>query len=807
MAELRDLLSEANDIKQKLKSMLEGKSVEEANAIKKTNDEYKKQISLLKNINEQVKNQKEINTEQVESIVEQESGLKSMTSIYQSMGNIEKQRLEHLRNTNTSITSNVESLSKMQDINKQISELTSDDITKKELLQRQYEAERDSLDKRGAGIREQIRLSDEVNSRARAFSNMTERQKDMLQKQLSVYDGIKDTIGGILDTASMVTSSIGGVIGMLTIGAGIAADKITDVNKQLGFTVRELNNAGTTAAGLGFFFEDTAGTVRGLTNEFGTMEAASGKTQLQVGLMATNLGISNTEAASLVGSFARMNEGSTDIAANMIATTKEFAKQNNVIPSDVLSDLAGNAEAFALYAKNGGENLIEAAVGAKQLGTDLGTVTGIADTLLDFESSITSELELAAILGRSINLNKARGLAYDGDQLGMMEEISKQMGGITAFNQMDVFQKRQAAQALGVSVAELQKILSNSENVEEQSNIIKQTFSEWGNVIDAGLNKYLGTSLKGLGGMIMMAGQFNMGLSMMQKPLSRLGSGLSGAIGKMGRLVGLGKKAGKVGGSLGSMVGKTNVTGPVSKIPETSGKGVSSLAKGIQKINPGKLIAGAGALVIAAGAVWVLGKGLQEFKGVEWKELFVMAAGIGVLALALAALGAVGPVVLIGAAALLVAAGAVWVFGKALQEITKGLESLNMIGDTITGLVSKVGGILALSASFTSLAASVGLLGAATTIALPALLGLSVAGKGIEFINNIFGSGEKADEVSGVGEGGLSEYESQMLRKMDTLINEVKSNRDIYLDKEKVTNVVMKTSERRTKNIFGLEVA
>ena len=46
-----------------------------------------------------------------------------------------------------------------------------------------------------------------------------------------------------------------------------------------------------------------------------------------------------------------------------------------------------------------------------------------------------------------------------------------------------------------------------------------------------------------------------------------------------------------------------------------------------------------------------------------------------------------------------------------------------------------------------------------------------------------------------------------MLNKMDTLINEVKSNRDVYLDKEKVTSTIIKTSERQTGNPFGLSVA
>ena len=188
-------------------------------------------------------------------------------------------------------------------------------------------------------------------------------------------------------------------------GLGFAADKVANVNKELGLTITEINTASASAAGLSFIFDDTAGTVKALASEFGTLDAATFGTQLNVGLISSNMGISNTEAATLIGSFARMNGGSTEIAADMIKTTKEYAKQNNVIPSAALSDLAANAEAFALFAKEGGKNMIEAAIGAQQLGTSIGTTARISEGLLDFENSITKELELGAILGKNINFN------------------------------------------------------------------------------------------------------------------------------------------------------------------------------------------------------------------------------------------------------------------------------------------------------------------------------------------------------------------------------------------------------------------
>ena len=46
--------------------------------------------------------------------------------------------------------------------------------------------------------------------------------------------------------------------------------------------------------------------------------------------MATNMGISGAEAANVVGSFARMNEGSAATAMDMAATTKAMGKAAGV---------------------------------------------------------------------------------------------------------------------------------------------------------------------------------------------------------------------------------------------------------------------------------------------------------------------------------------------------------------------------------------------------------------------------------------------------------------------------------------------
>jgi phage-related protein len=46
-----------------------------------------------------------------------------------------------------------------------------------------------------------------------------------------------------------------------------------------------------------------------------------------------------------------------------------------------------------------------------------------------------------------------------------------------------------------------------------------------------------------------------------------------------------------------------------------------------------------------------------------------------------------------------------------------------------------------------------------------------------------------------------------LISKMNELINAVKTNKDVYIDKEKITNTIVKSSEKQTQNLFGLGVA
>ena len=80
--------------------------------------------------------------------------------------------------------------------------------------------------------------------------------------------------------------------------------------------------------------------------------------------------------------------------------------------------------------------------------------------MLDFENSITAELEASAMLGQSINFNKARELAAQGDILGAQQATLSELEKKVDLDNLNFFQLQSIAKASGMEFSELQNKLN-----------------------------------------------------------------------------------------------------------------------------------------------------------------------------------------------------------------------------------------------------------------------------------------------------------------------------------------------------------
>ena len=60
--------------------------------------------------------------------------------------------------------------------------------------------------------------------------------------------------------------------------------------------------------------------------------------------------------------------------------------------------------------------------------------------------------------GKQINLERARQLSLEGDIAGLTQEIQSVVGGLGDLQAMNVIQRQSVADAIGISVGELQRI-------------------------------------------------------------------------------------------------------------------------------------------------------------------------------------------------------------------------------------------------------------------------------------------------------------------------------------------------------------
>ena len=758
--EAKEIQSQIVELQKKSNALTEQESNQLDNLIKKR-EEIRKKFN-------------ELRQEQLDAYKSEESSIKSMGSLYQDLKDQQKESLSLASSMGDLSVEQTKQIIKIQQINKSIAELGPEQVESRVALMNQYNDEMKSLgqiqDKNGETLHGNKKIIQQLkaqNSLANDYADISTEQKDLIQKQHDLLNGVKNTIQGTLMTAQTLYGNLTGAIGGLVTGMGFVVDKIGQANSQLGATFFQADGIARRTGVLSFFFEDAVASAQELTKQFGDTGKATFTAQAQVGLMAQNLGISGTEAANLVGSFARMNGGSTDIAADMITTSKEFAKQNGIIPSALMSDLAGSAEEFALFGKEGGKNILEAAGYAQKLGVSMSTISGITESLLDFESSVSKELELSSMLGRNINLSKARELAFNNDIEGATKETLKQLGGIEEFERMNYYQRKASADMLGVSVAELQRMVSNQENAANIGGVINEKFSMMGEIINGGLNKYLGTSTKALGGMITASGQLGMGFKSLGIDMGGMVKSSASFLKNMVK-AGASKVFSKFGGGGGDAPTPKKLPG---------GKGMGGLGNGIKSM--------AGGLASFANPATLIGLAA------------VTAAIIGI------------------GFALRIAAPGIKTFGEAIGEVVKSVGTavasvFGGLGDFFSKLAAVATPKLALSVmglalGFGLLTATLSSFALAGLAAIPAMTAVSLFAKATDM---------SAMEISGGENSSMSEYESGMMNKMDSMITELQSikeaylsNKDVYMDSVKVTNQVSKTSERSSENIFGLGVA
>jgi hypothetical protein len=231
---------------------------------------------------------------------------------------------------------------------------------------------------------------------------------------------------------------------------GLLKDEAEKLNTFIKNTAVNLAKYGVTA-------EDAAATVTNMVDAFGSLTLFSEKTGEDITLISKQLGVGNKELTDSLMTL--MSFGKIDMvkATKVVYFASALSKAAGVPLAKVMEDVAKAGDKARGMIQGGAEQLVKAAVYARRLGTDLEKVAEIGRKMLDFQESITDEIEASVLFGSNISFQKARELFYTGKIQEGYDEIFKVVKSIGDFNKLDIFQKEAIAKATGLSLTDLQK--------------------------------------------------------------------------------------------------------------------------------------------------------------------------------------------------------------------------------------------------------------------------------------------------------------------------------------------------------------
>ena len=570
------------------------------------------------------------------------------------------------------------------------------------------------------------------------FKIMFDKFEEGFSKLKEVFTGINKSMGGMLGPALAI-------VAILMIAKKVAEmfyGGMAETRKEFGLTFTEaaglqqiLNTTAMEMKFLGVSAEDVKAGAVGIMDNLGGIGQITQSNVKEMARLNAMYGISGESSGVLAAQMMAVGASSIDAVGAQLDSVAALSQANGVAPAKIMEDVAGSSESFAGFAKDGGQNVFKAAIAARKLGLSMSTVESMADSLLDFETSINAQMEASMLLGRNINTDKARELALAGDLEGMQKEITKQIGSASDWNALNIVQRKSLAAAFGMEVSEMGKMITNQDKLnnmttaqKKRQDLIADVMKKIGEIwtrflgifkallplaigllspflLIAGVLVYvLGLFADiiewlneanvmgvGLGDVIMfaagaallfrtnlMSGGIMGALGKMKDMIFSMGSKMTGVAKKM---VGMGgddvplTKSGKPDKRFGKRADKTKSVKKPAPGKKGGGKGKGPLGGMFEKFDAKKALAGAAALLIIAAALWVTAKALIEFGKVSWGAM--AKAGVALLGLVLV-LAAIGAIMMsgVGAVAILAGAGAMLIMAAALLVLGVAIQAI-----------------------------------------------------------------------------------------------------------------------------------
>jgi len=322
-------------------------------------------------------------------------------------------------------------------------------------------------------------FSDKLGIGTEFYSQMVTKARQLQSegKKITFLDkaGLKEAITDPLTAIPLAGAAIGGIVS----GLKSVFDYIVGIQDQTVKFARAMNLS--------------TGEARAIKMEFASLSISSGdlfinsqkmvESQME---LADALDVTNRLTNEQLATNIKLR----DIAGLDLETRKGIVEASTLtgqssegITKSVLSQVAGLKQATGISfnyqkilkeASNLGgylglsfskypSQLTKSLVAVKSMGIELKQLDSIADSFLDFESSISKEFEAQLLTGKDINLTKAREAFLNNDLATAAKEITTQVGSAQDFLKLNRIQAESLASAFGMSRDQMGDMLKQQE--------------------------------------------------------------------------------------------------------------------------------------------------------------------------------------------------------------------------------------------------------------------------------------------------------------------------------------------------------
>ncbi len=490
---------------------------------------------------------------------------------------------------------------------------------------------------------------------------ITEEKK----KQTSLSDVLKKKFTDQLSTLKNMFT-LGSIVDMLFKGSenianfrkelGMSYSQAYALNTELGFIGNNVNDAYINGEKLKKSFNE-------LSKEMGFVADYGAESLVTMTNLTGRLGLAGNEAAQLTTLSRFQSKDTEKVLSNVGKTVSAMNKQKgtSILLKDVMKEIGNVSKATAISLGSNPVAIAKAVTAAKQLGTTMSQLEQTSDHLLNFESSIESELKAELLTGKQLNLERARAAALSNDMVTLSEEIGKNQDVINSFAKGNRLEQQAIAESLGMSREELAKMIYQQEaqkigadgvrakygeqayeqlkaqNAQEKfNNAIEKLQSALSSVVQIFSPIIDAVAFLAEGVSVILSKWYLLypivgivALSYLPKMIAgfkNIGTSIADSAKNFTKLF---SKEGRA--SLFSGAGAKKPEVPTPEAGKT-GKGAGGLMDSLKGIKTTDMIKGAAAILILSAALFVAAKAFQEFANVEFEDVMLGIGAIGALA-------------------------------------------------------------------------------------------------------------------------------------------------------------------------------